>query len=94
MEYCDLQFPNLEDIHPRLPFTLIFNYKRSTHHKERGGLSPKERNHKKTNEKQNSRERLRAGQEKNLQKSIGNSVLLFLLLFSCLLFSHEDVFDD
>ena len=28
---------------PRLPFTLIFNYKKSTHHKERGEPSPKEK---------------------------------------------------
>ena len=31
---CDPQFPNLTYARPRLPFTLIFSYKRSTHHKE------------------------------------------------------------
>ena len=34
LEYCDLQFPNLEDSCPKLPFTLIFNYKISTNHQE------------------------------------------------------------
>ena len=33
LQNCDLQFPNLTYARPRLPFTLIFNYKRSTHHK-------------------------------------------------------------
>ena len=33
--YCDLQFPNQEDTRPKLPFILIFNYKRSTHYKLR-----------------------------------------------------------
>ena len=34
LQNCDLQFPNLTYARPRLPFTLIFNYKRSTHHKD------------------------------------------------------------
>ena len=34
LQNCDLQFSNLTYAHPRLPFTLIFSYKRSTHHKE------------------------------------------------------------
>ena len=34
LQNCDLQFPNLTYARPRLPFTLIFSYKRSTHHKE------------------------------------------------------------
>ena len=50
-EYCDLQFPNLEGTRPIFPFILIFNYKRSTHHKEKGEPSPKEKNHKETKEK-------------------------------------------
>ena len=33
LQNCDLQFPNLTYVRHRLPFTLIFNYKRSTHHK-------------------------------------------------------------
>ena len=33
---CDLQFPNLTYARPRLPFILIFNYKRSTHHMKEG----------------------------------------------------------
>jgi len=36
LQNCDLQFPNLTYACPRLPFTLIFNYKRSTHYKENG----------------------------------------------------------
>ena len=47
LQNCDLQFPNLTYARPRLPFTLIFNYKRSTHHKDHGGSSPKEKNTKK-----------------------------------------------
>ena len=34
LQNCDLHFPNLTYAHPRLPFTLIFSYKRSTHHKK------------------------------------------------------------
>ncbi|KAK9190765.1 hypothetical protein WN943_019375 [Citrus x changshan-huyou] len=34
LQNCNLQFPNLTYARPRLSFTLIFNYKRSTHHKE------------------------------------------------------------
>ena len=49
--------------------------------------------HKETKEKQNSRERLRVAQEENLQKSIGSSILLILLLFSRFLFIYGDVFD-
>ena len=30
LKYCNLQFPNLDDMRPKLPFTLIFDYKRST----------------------------------------------------------------
>ena len=33
LQNCDLQFPNLTYARLRLSFTLIFNYKRSTHHK-------------------------------------------------------------
>ena len=47
LQNCDLQFPNLTYARPKLPFTLIFNYKRSTHHKEKGEPSPKEKNTKK-----------------------------------------------
>ena len=47
LQNCDLQFPNLTYAHPRIPFTLIFNYKISTHHKEKGDPSPKEKNTKK-----------------------------------------------
>ena len=47
LQNCNLQFPNLTYARPRFPFTLIFNYKRSTHHKENGGSSPKEKNTKK-----------------------------------------------
>ena len=32
---CDMEFHNLEDMRPRLLFTLIFSYKRSTHAKEK-----------------------------------------------------------
>ena len=82
LEYCNLQFPNLNDARFRLSFTLIFNYKRSTYAKKEADMSPKEKNHKETKEKQDSREKLRATQEENLQKSIGSSVLLILFLFS------------
>ena len=34
LQNCDLQFPNLTSARPRLLFTLIFSYKRSTHHKK------------------------------------------------------------
>ena len=47
LQNYDLQFPNLTYACPRLPFTLIFNYKRSTHHKEKREPSPKEKNIKK-----------------------------------------------
>ena len=47
LQNCDLQFPNLTYARLRLPFTLIFNYKRSTHHKEKREPSPKEKNTKK-----------------------------------------------
>ena len=47
LQNCHLQFPNLTYARPRLPFTLIFNYKRSTHHKEKRESSPKEKNTKK-----------------------------------------------
>ena len=67
---------------PGLPFTLIFNYKMSKHHKEKRELSPKEKNHKEIKEKDNLRKKLRTAQEENLQKSIRSSVLLILLLFS------------
>ena len=33
----DLQFPNLTYACPRLLFTLVFSYKRSTHHMEKCG---------------------------------------------------------
>ena len=47
LQNCDMQFFNLTYARPRLPFTLIFSYKRSTHHKELGESSPKEKNTKK-----------------------------------------------
>ena len=47
LQNCYLQFPNLTYARPRLPFTLIFSYERSTHHKEWGEPSPKEKNTKK-----------------------------------------------
>ena len=47
LQNCDLQLPNLTYARSRLLFTLIFNYKRSTHHKEKGEPSPKEKNTKK-----------------------------------------------
>ncbi|KAK9181537.1 hypothetical protein WN944_024674 [Citrus x changshan-huyou] len=34
LQNCDMMFPNLTYARPRLLFTLIFSYKRSTHHKE------------------------------------------------------------
>ena len=37
----DLEFLNLEDTHPRLLFTPIFIYKRSTHAKEKGNRRPR-----------------------------------------------------
>ena len=55
LEDCDLDFFNLEVTRPKLPFTLIFNYKRSTHVKKRGERSTKDKNRKETKEKQNSR---------------------------------------
>ena len=42
-----MKFSNLTYARPRLPFTLIFNYKRNTHHKEKREPSPKEKNKKK-----------------------------------------------
>ena len=47
LQNYDMQFANLTYARSRLPFTLIFNYKRSTHHKEKRGSSPKEKNKKK-----------------------------------------------
>ena len=47
LQNCDLQFPNLTYARPKLPFTLIFNYKRSTHHKGKRESSPKGKNTKK-----------------------------------------------
>ena len=34
-----MQFPKLEDTSPMPPFTLVFNYKRSTYHREKGHQS-------------------------------------------------------
>ena len=91
LQNCDLQFPNLTYACPRLPFILIFSYKRSTHHKEMRVVTQGEK-HKETKEKQDSRERLRAAQKENLQKSIGNSIILILFLLSHFLFIYRDVF--
>ena len=82
LQNCDLQFPKMTYAHHRLPFTLIFSYKMSTHHKEKRGSSPKEKNHKKTKENEDLRKRFRVAQEEKLQRSIGSSVLLIILLFS------------
>ena len=92
LQNCDLQFPNLTYTRLRLSFTLIFNYKRSTHHKEWRRAVTQGEKHKETKEKQDSRERLKATQEEKLQRSIGSSIFLILLLFSCFLFIHGDVF--
>ena len=43
LQNCDLQFPNLTYAHPRLLFTLIFSYKRSTHHKREGVVTQGEK---------------------------------------------------
>ena len=80
----------MEYTHPKLQVALILCYKRSTHTKKRGELSPKEKNHKETKEKQNSRERLRIAPEEKTQRSIENQSFLF---FSCFLFIHGNVFD-
>ena len=47
LQNCYLQFLNLTYARPKLPFILIFSYKRSTHHKEKGESSLKEKNTKK-----------------------------------------------
>ena len=52
----DLQFPNLTYARPRLPFTLIFNYKRNTHHMEERPRINIEKIKRKIRKKQNSRE--------------------------------------
>ena len=72
LQNYDLQFPNLTYACLRVPFTLIFNYKRSTHLKEKRravtqGEKHKEtkEKHKETKEKQDSRERLKATQERD-----------------------------
>ena len=83
----------MEDTRLRLPVALILIYKRSTHAKEKGELSTKNKNRKETREKHNPRAKLRAALEENLHKSIGNPVFLSLVLFSCLFFNYEDVFD-
>ena len=44
LQNCDLQFSNLTYVRHKVPFSLIFNYKRSTHHKEKGEPSPNEKN--------------------------------------------------
>ena len=79
LEDCDLEFSNLKDTRPKLPFTLIFRYKRSTHAKEKGEQSTKE----KIPKGNNSKNRIQ------LQDQLGNQSLLF----SHLLFNHENVFD-
>ena len=66
LQNCDMQFPNLTYARPMLPFTLIFNHKRSTHHKKKRGVVIQGEKHKETKEKQDSREKLRAAQEENL----------------------------
>ena len=37
LQNYDLQFPNLAYVCPRLLFTLIFSYKKSTYHMKKGG---------------------------------------------------------
>ena len=81
LQNYDLQFLNLTYACPRLPFTLIFSYKISTHHKEWGEPSPKEKNTKKIKEKQDLRERLRAAQEENCRDQLGVQSFLFLSCF-------------
>ena len=91
LQNCDMQFPNLTYARPRFPFTLIFSYKRSTHHKEWGGRHPRgktQRNKRKTRFKREIKGCTRG----KLQRSIGSSILLILLLFSHFLFIYGDVF--
>ena len=51
LQNCDLQFPNLTYTRPRLPFTLIFNYKIAHIIRNKGGRHPRrktQRNKRKT----------------------------------------------
>ena len=51
LEDCDLEFHNLEDTHPRLPFTLIFSYKKAHTQKKRESRQPRRKTEKKNNKK-------------------------------------------
>ena len=57
LEYCDPEFPNLEDTRPKLPFTLIFSYKISTHVKKMEEAVNQEQKVKKKQEKKRMKDR-------------------------------------
>ncbi len=84
----------MENTCAKLLVALIVSYKRSTHAKKKGELSPNEKNRKRIKEKQNLRERLRAAPEEKKQRSIENqSFLFFSCFFLVFLFIHRDILD-
>lgn len=88
-----MKFPNLEYTRPKLPADLVCNYKRSMHEKEGRELSTKDINQLEISGERNQQVKLRAAIEENLQNSIRNLVIFIVLLFSCSLLNHGNVFD-
>ena len=81
LQNCDLQFPNLTYVRLKLPFTLIFNYKRSTHHKEWREPSPKEKNTKKQKKNKIQERDWRLHKRKNCRDQLGAQSFLSLSCF-------------
>ena len=91
-EYCDLQFSNLEDTRPRLLFTLIFNYKRSTHHKKRGPSITTERKIRKKQRRRLKR-RTQVCTNNNICRIFGIQLFSFNSCSSSLFFGWKYVLD-
>ena len=90
---CDQEFPNLEDTRHKLAVALIFNYKRSTHAKEKESGQTKNKNRKEIRVKENSRARFRAASEDKIVEINQETNFFILFLFSYFLFNHRDVFN-
>ena len=82
MQNRDLQFPNLTYAHPRILFTLVFKYKKSTHHmKKRQGINIEGIKRK----NQSSREN-KSAPVKKLAELFLDSIFIVLYLFLFLFF--------
>ena len=83
LENCNLEFPKMEDTHPRLLVALIISYKRSTQITQKEELSTKRKTSKKNTRKHKSREKWRLKNMRNCrdQSEIGSffSFLIFYL---------------